>query len=193
MYPKKNILWRISRKGAITTANYNGTFRSSYFQVENEDTYESLKHHLVATDGVEFWDQEKGGAIYHAFGGYGSIIGYAGPFHGNIGSGLAGSLYSIGGVGHDEIHFGSDELIDDGGAVGLFTLGVLYIELNLIAQLFGEELLKTAGGLIQGVVLNQLNNADLENLFAVIGRGGGRIVVAAGSKAGDHETGGSCR
>ena len=58
-------------------ANYNGTFRSSYFQVENEDTYESLKHHLVATDGVEFWDQEKGGAIYHAFGGYGSIIGYA--------------------------------------------------------------------------------------------------------------------
>lgn len=58
-------------------ADYNGTFRSSYFQVENEETYESLKHHLVATDGVEFWDQEKGGAIYHAFGGYGSIIGYA--------------------------------------------------------------------------------------------------------------------
>ena len=58
-------------------ANYNGTFRSSYFQVENEEVYESLKHHLVATDGVEFWDQKKGGAIYHAFGGYGSIVGYA--------------------------------------------------------------------------------------------------------------------
>ena len=57
-------------------ANYNGTFRSSYFQVESEEAYESLKHHLVTTDGVEFWDQEKGGAIYHAFGGYGSIIGY---------------------------------------------------------------------------------------------------------------------
>ena len=58
-------------------ANYNGTFRSSYFQVENEEAYESLKHHLVATDGVEFWDQEKDGEIYHGFGGYGCIVGYA--------------------------------------------------------------------------------------------------------------------
>ena len=56
-------------------ANYNA-FRSSYFQVENEEAYESLKHHLVTTDGAEFWDQKKGGAIYHAFGGYGCIVGY---------------------------------------------------------------------------------------------------------------------
>lgn len=56
-------------------ANYIGTFRSSYFRVEDEDAYESLKHHLVADD-VKFWDKEKGGAIYHGFGGYGCIEGY---------------------------------------------------------------------------------------------------------------------
>ena len=58
-------------------ANYNGMFRSSYFQVEDEDAYESLKHRLAVIDGdVEFWRKEKGGAIYHCFGGCGIIAGY---------------------------------------------------------------------------------------------------------------------
>ena len=58
-------------------ANYIGTFRSSYFRVENEDAYESLKRHLVVTDDdVKFWNKEKDGAIYHGFGCYGSIVGY---------------------------------------------------------------------------------------------------------------------
>lgn len=58
-------------------ANYIGTFRSSYFRVEDEDAYEALKHHLVVTDDdIKFWNKEKDGAIYHGFGGYGSIVGY---------------------------------------------------------------------------------------------------------------------
>lgn len=58
-------------------ANYVGTFRSSYFRVEDENAYNSLKHHLVVTDNdVEFWSKEKDGEIYHGFGGYGSIVGY---------------------------------------------------------------------------------------------------------------------
>lgn len=55
-------------------ADYIGTYRSSYFQVTDEEAYESLKHHIIAED-IEFWDKEKDGKIYHGFGGYGSIIG----------------------------------------------------------------------------------------------------------------------
>lgn len=67
----------MGKKGIITMANYIGTFRSSYFRVENEDAYESLKHHLVVTDDdVEFWNEEKDEEIYHGFGGYGDIVGY---------------------------------------------------------------------------------------------------------------------
>lgn len=58
-------------------ANYVSMFRSSYFRVKNENTYESLKHHLAVSDNnVEFWNKEKDGVIYHGFGGYGSIVGY---------------------------------------------------------------------------------------------------------------------
>lgn len=56
-------------------ADYIGTYRSSYFQVTDEEAYESLKHHIAADD-IEFWEREKDGKTYHGFGGYGSIIGY---------------------------------------------------------------------------------------------------------------------
>ena len=119
-----------------------------------------------------------------------NIIGHAGADDRDIGGGLTGGLYGIGGIGHDEIDLGGNELVDNGGAVGLLALGVLDIELNLIAQLFGEELLEAAGGFIQGGVFGQLDNADLEHLFIGVDGGG---LIAAGSKAGDHQTGGSSR
>jgi len=50
-------------------ADYIGAFRSSYFRVEDENTYESLKCYL-AGDDAEFWDKERDGEIYHCFGGY---------------------------------------------------------------------------------------------------------------------------
>ena len=50
--------------------------------------------------------------------------------------------------------------------------------------------MEAAGGFIQGGVLYQLAYANLEYLFIGIDGGG---LIAAGSKAGDHQTGGSSR
>ena len=143
---------------------------------------EEVQEHL----GLVFQGGQVGGAgdvgaggagpVLHLQGG--GIVGDGGAQDGDVrGAGLGG-LEGGGAVGHDQVHPGGDEPVDDGSGVGGLAGGVVQLKLHAAAgggDQLGELVLEPLGGLVQGGVLHLL--ADAHGIAA---GGGGAVAGGVG-------------
>ena len=93
-----------------------------------------------------------------------------------------------GSVGHDEVHIGGQETIDDGGAVVALTGGILHVDLYIVAQRLLQRVHEALGSGVQSRVLRQLAHTHpVGGILGVIAGVVGRIGLAAGCHADEHD------